>query len=35
VGMRVEVVFDDVTPQVTLPKFKRGHYERDLGTAEK
>jgi len=21
-GMRVEVVFDDVTPEVTLPKFK-------------
>ncbi|MEK7353076.1 MAG: hypothetical protein AABZ77_01035 [Chloroflexota bacterium] len=22
VGMPVEVVFDDVTPEVTLPKFK-------------
>jgi uncharacterized OB-fold protein len=22
IGMRVEVAFDDVTPEVTLPKFK-------------
>lgn len=22
IGMAVEVVFDDVTPEVTLPKFK-------------
>jgi uncharacterized OB-fold protein len=23
IGMRVEVLFDDVTPEITLPKFRR------------
>jgi uncharacterized OB-fold protein len=29
IGMPVEVVFEAVTPEVTLPKFRRTHCEKE------